>query len=86
MQYVYQHNINDDLVFRRTGVLEEFIVQKIILWSNKVTMILICRYIRSINRQNLAYKLAPNHLVDLTDEEYDGHAGEKNQHFDFRKV
>ena len=33
------------------------------------------RYIRSINRQNLKYKLAPNHLVDLTDEEYDGHAG-----------
>ncbi|XP_078362424.1 uncharacterized protein LOC144646642 [Oculina patagonica] len=33
------------------------------------------RYIRSINRQNLTYKLAPNHLVDLTDEEYDGHAG-----------
>ncbi|XP_068681166.1 uncharacterized protein [Montipora foliosa] len=32
------------------------------------------RYIRSINRQNLNYKLAPNHLVDLTDEEYDGHA------------
>ena len=38
-------------------------------------MIFICRYIRSINRQNLAYKLAPNHLVDLTDEEYDGHTG-----------
>lgn len=35
------------------------------------------RYIRSINRQNLPYKLAPNHLVDLTDEEYDGHAGKK---------
>ena len=34
-----------------------------------------CRYIRAINRQNLNYKLAPNHLVDLTDEEYDGHAG-----------
>lgn len=33
------------------------------------------RYIRSINRQNLTYKLAPNHLVDLTDEEYDGHGG-----------
>ncbi|XP_067033013.1 uncharacterized protein [Acropora muricata] len=33
------------------------------------------RYIRAINRQNLNYKLAPNHLVDLTDEEYDGHAG-----------
>ena len=38
-------------------------------------MIFLCRYIRSINRQNLAYKLDPNHLVDLTDEEYDGHAG-----------
>ena len=35
------------------------------------------RYIRSINRQNLPYKLAPNHLVDLTDEEYDRHAGKK---------
>lgn len=34
-----------------------------------------CRYIRSINRQNLKYKLAPNHLVDLTDAEYDGHGG-----------
>ena len=34
-----------------------------------------CRYIRSINRQNLNYKLAPNHLVDLTDAEYDGHGG-----------
>lgn len=33
------------------------------------------RYIRSINRQNLTYKLAPNHLVDLTEEEYDGHGG-----------
>lgn len=71
---MYEH-INDDLAFRRRDVPKEFFVRQIILWSNKVTMIFICRYIRSINRQNLAYKLAPNHLVDVTDEEYDGHAG-----------
>ncbi|KAK3752750.1 hypothetical protein QZH41_018716 [Actinostola sp. cb2023] len=33
------------------------------------------RYIRSINRKHLSYKLAPNHLVDLTDDEYDRHEG-----------
>ncbi|XP_032230875.2 counting factor associated protein D isoform X4 [Nematostella vectensis] len=35
------------------------------------------RYIRSINRKNLKYKLAPNHFVDLTDGEYDQHKGIK---------
>ena len=37
---------------------------------------LLIRYIRSVNRQNLTYKLSPNHMVDTTDAEYDAHKGE----------
>lgn len=33
------------------------------------------RYIRSKNRENLKYRLAPNNLADMTEEEVDLHRG-----------
>ena len=41
------------------------------------------RYIRSKNRQNLKYKLAPNSFTDMTEEEVNLHRGllhDKNEH------